>query len=180
MLVQGYGIRNPGIVHYEAFPLNSAGIPIHQASRQIRQRLLNKRLIQFADKTKTLWRKHKAIEKLSQILNMTETCGYVTFVNTGVPDIGCEEYDINVHLKKPKTRTANNKERRRSSGVSQSKTSTSDIGSITSEDIVSEPRCRFIPIQKPMTHVILFVLAAKLLHAECTRPVFTNRWIRNH
>lgn len=67
---------------------------------------------------------------------MSETCGYVTFVNTGVSDIGCEEFDINVHLKRPRSRSATSKERRRSSVLSQSKTSTSDIASITSEDTV--------------------------------------------
>lgn len=41
-------------------------------------------------------------EKLSTILNLENTCGYLTFVNTGVCDIGCENYDINVHLERPK------------------------------------------------------------------------------
>lgn len=54
---------------------------------------------------------HRAIEKLEQVLNLSETCGYITFVNTGVPDIGCEQYDINVHLKKPKARVTKEKKR---------------------------------------------------------------------
>lgn len=55
--------------------------------------------------------RHRAIEKLEQVLNLTDTCGYITFANTGVPDIGCEQYDIDVHLKKPKSRAAKEKKR---------------------------------------------------------------------
>lgn len=54
------------------------------------------------------------MQKLEDVLNLKETCGYITFTNTGVPDIGCEQYDINVHLIKPKRNTVA-KERRRSS-----------------------------------------------------------------
>lgn len=63
------------------------------------------------DTTKLKWVRHRAIEKLERVLNLTDTCGYITFVNTGVPDIGCEQYDINVHLKKPKARNAKEKKR---------------------------------------------------------------------
>lgn len=132
MLVQGYGIRNPAAVHYEAFPFNYSG-----KSGFLFQMHKCKIIDKIPDTTKSCWSEHKAIENLSQVLNLKETCGYVTFINTGVPDIGCEEYDINVHLKKPKSRANINKERRRSSVLSQSKTSTSDMGSITSEDVVS-------------------------------------------
>lgn len=31
---------------------------------------------------------------------MESTCGYITFVNTGVIDIGCEDHDPNVRLGK--------------------------------------------------------------------------------
>lgn len=67
----------------------------------------------FLDASKHKWVNHKGVQKLEDVLNLKETCGYVTFVNTGVPDIGCEQYDINVHLIKPKRLNA--KERRRSS-----------------------------------------------------------------
>lgn len=50
---------------------------------------------------------------------MKETCGYITFINTGVPDIGCEQYDLNVHIIKPK-RAA--KERRKNAPVAASVT----------------------------------------------------------
>lgn len=46
------------------------------------------------------------MQKLEDMLNLKETCGYITFANTGVPDMGCEQYDLNVHLVKPKRSTA--------------------------------------------------------------------------
>lgn len=55
----------------------------------------------------------------------------MTFVNTGVPDIGCEDYDMNVHIRKPKPRSSLNiKDRRRSSQMSSD-------GSVNTEHIVS-------------------------------------------
>lgn len=66
------------------------------------------------DPTKQKWINHKGVQKLEEVLNLKETCGYITFIDTGVPDIGCEQYDINVHLIKPK-RNALAKERRRAS-----------------------------------------------------------------
>lgn len=69
----------------------------------------------FSDQTKQKWIKHKGVQKLEQVLNLKETCGYVTFVNTGVPDIGCEQFDEDVHLIQPKR--SNTKERRRSNQV---------------------------------------------------------------
>lgn len=80
LLVQGYGIRNPAEIRYEAFPFD-----------------LN-------DSITGKWARHRAIQKLSETLDLQHTCGYVTFINTGVPDIGCENYEINVHLTRPKQR----------------------------------------------------------------------------
>lgn len=65
------------------------------------------------DQSKHKWVNHKGIQNLEEVLNLKETCGYVTFINTGVPDIGCEQYDTNVHLIKPKR--FGTKERRRAS-----------------------------------------------------------------
>lgn len=42
------------------------------------------------------------MEKLREILNLDKTCGYITFINTGVPDFGCDEYEDNVQLKRVK------------------------------------------------------------------------------
>ena len=60
VLVQAYGIRDQAELNYEAFPLDSN----------------NK------------WYKHKAIERLSKVLNLKDTFGFITFIRTGVPDIG--------------------------------------------------------------------------------------------
>lgn len=68
-----------------------------------------------SDSSKSKWVKHKGVEKLKEELNLMDTCGYITFINTGVPDIGCEEYELDVHLIKPKSRNAVTKERQNSS-----------------------------------------------------------------
>lgn len=60
------------------------------------------RLFYFSDPTKQKWINHKGVQRLEEVLNLKETCGYITFVNTGVPDIGCDQYDLDVHLVKPK------------------------------------------------------------------------------
>ncbi|XP_059614204.1 protein FAM91A1 [Phlebotomus argentipes] len=81
VLVQGYGIMQPAEIRYESFPF-------HQS-----------------DMNRQKWAKHRAVEKLSDHLNLSSTCGYITFLNTGVPDLGCEtNYDVNVHLKRPERR----------------------------------------------------------------------------
>lgn len=90
VLVQGYGIRQPAEIRYESFPFHR-----NDVNRQ-------------------KWARHRAVEKLSEHLNLSSTCGYITFLNTGVPDLGCEaNYDVNVHLKRPERRKG-----RRNSGPS--------------------------------------------------------------
>lgn len=66
------------------------------------------------DAVKQKWMNHKGVQKLEEVLNLKDTCGYITFINTGVRDIGCEQYDPNVHLIKPK-RYSGAKDRRRTS-----------------------------------------------------------------
>lgn len=80
VLVQGYGIRQSAEVCYEAFPFD------------------------MNDSAKSKWASHRAVEKLREHLNLTETCGYVTFVKSGVPDIGCESYEIDVCLQRPQAK----------------------------------------------------------------------------
>ncbi|XP_058984807.1 protein FAM91A1-like [Musca domestica] len=80
ILLQGYGIRSPGELHYEAFPFTSS------------RREENK------------WSRHKAVLKLQEHLDLQHHCGYITFVNTGVADIGCEQYELEVHLKHPRSK----------------------------------------------------------------------------
>lgn len=55
-----------------------------------------------SDPSKQKWVNHKGVHKLEEVLNLKETCGYITFIKTGVRDIGCENYDMNVHLVKSK------------------------------------------------------------------------------
>ncbi|CAD7004982.1 protein FAM91A1 [Ceratitis capitata] len=80
ILVQGYGIRQPGQLRYEAFPFNRN------------------------DPHQLEWANHKAVQQLSNYLDLEHNCGYITFLNTGVPDIGCESFDLQVHLKPPKNK----------------------------------------------------------------------------
>lgn len=80
ILLQGYGIRTPGELRYEAFPFNSK------------------------DKEQNKWFTHKAVQKLQEHLDLKHHCGHITFVNTGVPDIGCEQYEVDVRLKHPKSK----------------------------------------------------------------------------
>lgn len=67
----------------------------------------------ISDPSKQKWVNHKGVQKLGEVLNLKETCGYITFIRTGARDIGCENYDINVHLVKSK-RLLNVKDQRNS------------------------------------------------------------------
>lgn len=80
VLVQGFGIKEPGELKYEAFPFD------HSST------------------TKCISLNHKGVEKLKSILNFVNVCGYVTLINTGVHDIGCENDDPEVHLERPKSK----------------------------------------------------------------------------
>lgn len=63
VLIQGYGIKQPGETHYEVFPFG-------------------------ANERNSRWGRHSAIRKLARVLDMERSFGYVTFVRTGVPDYG--------------------------------------------------------------------------------------------
>uniref|UniRef100_A0A182XHL4 Potential DNA-binding domain-containing protein n=1 Tax=Anopheles quadriannulatus TaxID=34691 RepID=A0A182XHL4_ANOQN len=62
LLIQGYGINEPAKVHYEPFPFD-----INDEDNR--------------------WGQHAAWNGLSQVVNMEKTFGYVSFINTGVPDL---------------------------------------------------------------------------------------------
>lgn len=82
VLIQGYGIRQPGELCYEAFPFAAS-----------------------TGKGRTsMCKNQKAVDKLTENMNLKNVCGYITFIRTGVPDIGCEEFEIDVHLCRPKTK----------------------------------------------------------------------------
>uniref|UniRef100_A0A182N730 Uncharacterized protein n=1 Tax=Anopheles dirus TaxID=7168 RepID=A0A182N730_9DIPT len=76
LLIQGYGINDPAKVHYEPFPFDIDG---NENNR---------------------WGQHAAWNGLSQVVNMEQTFGYVTFINTGVPDLGCDNYNPTVVLQR--------------------------------------------------------------------------------
>lgn len=80
VLVQGYGIRQPGDLFYEAFPFE----------------------VSSPKNRKSPCKNQKAFDKLSENLNLKNVCGYITFLRSGVPDIGCEEFEIDVCLQRPK------------------------------------------------------------------------------
>uniref|UniRef100_A0A182QJ28 Uncharacterized protein n=1 Tax=Anopheles farauti TaxID=69004 RepID=A0A182QJ28_9DIPT len=75
LLIQGYGINEPAKVHYEPFPFDT-------------------------DDENNRWGQHAAWNGLSQVVNMEQTFGYVTFINTGVPDLGCDNYNPAVVLRR--------------------------------------------------------------------------------
>ncbi len=85
------------------------------------------------------------MEKLGQVLNFENTCGYLTFVKTGVPDLGCESYDENVSLARPKSR----KDRKSSS-----------VGGIIPQ-MENSPSIQSIPLQSPMDEITSFNLIQK-------------------
>ncbi|XP_068148618.1 protein FAM91A1 [Drosophila tropicalis] len=78
ILLQGYGIRAPGQLQYESFPFSTS-----------------------KDERQAKWTGHRAVQKLSELIDLRHQCGYITFLNTGVDDLGCEDYELEVHLKLP-------------------------------------------------------------------------------
>ncbi|KAG5678046.1 hypothetical protein PVAND_007752 [Polypedilum vanderplanki] len=83
ILVQGYGIKNPGEICYESFPLDSN---VSEKGKKVKSK------------------NQRALTKLSEVLNLNDVCGYITFLNTGVPDLGCEEFEMDVCLQRPKSK----------------------------------------------------------------------------
>lgn len=106
VLVQGYdayGTQNSDSEHFEAFPFNYSGkiiLSIFHMRETISIKFAYFSII--SDPSKQKWINHRGVQKLEEILNLKETCGYITFIKTGVRDIGCENYDVNVHLVKSK------------------------------------------------------------------------------
>lgn len=82
VLVQGYGIRQPGELFYEAFPFE----------------------VSSPKNRKSPCKNQKAFDKLSENLNLKNVCGYITFLQSGVPDIGCEDFEMEISLQRPKTK----------------------------------------------------------------------------
>ncbi|XP_062553140.1 protein FAM91A1 [Armigeres subalbatus] len=74
VLIQGYGIKQPAEMHYEVFPFDAGFGRVSE------------------------WSRHSAVRRLAKVLDLQNSFGYMTFIRTGVPDYGCENYDENVHL----------------------------------------------------------------------------------
>ncbi|GAB0089898.1 fam91a1 [Sergentomyia squamirostris] len=103
VLVQGYGIMHPGEIRYESFPFLGNGKHSIGGSDFTFSFFTHFPILESYHKRN--WVKHPAVKKLSHQLNLTSTCGYLTFLNTGVPDLGCEsDHDVNVRLKRPERR----------------------------------------------------------------------------
>lgn len=41
---------------------------------------------------------------MSDVLNLKDICGYITFLKTGVADLGCEDFQMDVCLQRPKSK----------------------------------------------------------------------------
>lgn len=80
VLIQGYGIRHSGELCYEAFPFVTS----------------------TSKGRKIPCKNQKAIDKLSENIDLKRVCGYITWLRTGVTDLGCEEFEIDVSLQRPK------------------------------------------------------------------------------
>ncbi|XP_053669563.1 protein FAM91A1 [Anopheles marshallii] len=110
LLIQGYGINEPAKVHYEPFPFD-----INDENNR--------------------WGQHAAWNGLSQIVNMEQTFGYVTFINTGVPDLGCDNYNPSVVLK----RTSNKKQKSAEKPDESSKAITEPVKLSTTDEEETMP-----------------------------------------
>lgn len=101
VLIQGYGIRTAGELHYESFPFNE---------------------------TRPEFAQHRGVLRMQKHLNFTNTCGYVTFLKTGVRDIGCDDDVADVKLQRPQRRRSSAK------GQQQRQPQKTSIPSPTSAD----------------------------------------------
>uniref|UniRef100_A0A182XW72 FAM91 N-terminal domain-containing protein n=1 Tax=Anopheles stephensi TaxID=30069 RepID=A0A182XW72_ANOST len=113
LLIQGYGINEPAKVHYEPFPFD-----INDEDNR--------------------WGQHAAWNGLSQVVNMEQTFGYVTFINTGVPDLGCDNYNPAVVLKRTGEKKQKNATKAEESSTKPTVTPPSSKSTVTEEDNVAE------------------------------------------
>ncbi|XP_035894750.1 protein FAM91A1 [Anopheles stephensi] len=112
LLIQGYGINEPAKVHYEPFPFD-----INDEDNR--------------------WGQHAAWNGLSQVVNMEQTFGYVTFINTGVPDLGCDNYNPAVVLKRTGEKKQKNATKAEESSTKPTVTPPSTKATVTEEDNVA-------------------------------------------
>lgn len=83
----------------------------------------------LADAAREPFVQHRGVQRLKKHLNFTNTCGYITFLKTGVKDIGSEEDAVDVKLQRP--------QRRKSSAVGATKRRESNIPKDPAAEILS-------------------------------------------
>ncbi|KAK4882938.1 hypothetical protein RN001_006257 [Aquatica leii] len=87
VLLQAYGVHQPAQTHIVPFPFSSSTLGTGQGEGQH----------QFMQ-----WQNHTAVKNLLGLIDLNQNCGYLTFVNIGVKDLGCTERDLVVRLGRQK------------------------------------------------------------------------------
>lgn len=64
-------------------------------------------IVPFPIQEDSKWLKHPAVCNLKEEIDLEHSCGYLTMVNIGVKDLGCEKRDRNVRLGKHKNNNGN-------------------------------------------------------------------------
>ncbi|KAK5637850.1 hypothetical protein RI129_000154 [Pyrocoelia pectoralis] len=89
VLLQAYGVHQSAQIHIKPFPFQNdantkgQGEGVHSIQ----------------------WAKHPAVQRLSGLVDLDKNCGYLTFVNIGIKDLGCANRDPIVRLGRHKVNT---------------------------------------------------------------------------
>ncbi|KAF5273065.1 hypothetical protein FQR65_LT04807 [Abscondita terminalis] len=86
VLLQAYGVHQPAQTHIIPFPFFSNELG-------------------ESELTPVHWQNHAAVKNLLGLIDLNQNCGYLTFVNIGVRDLGCSERDPAVRLGRSKGAT---------------------------------------------------------------------------
>ncbi|XP_031352346.1 protein FAM91A1 [Photinus pyralis] len=91
VLLQAYGVHQSAQVHIKPFPFEKdTNIMCHGEGVHA-----------------IPWAKHPAVQRLSGLVDLEQNCGYLTFVNIGVRDLGCPNRDPIVRLGRQKVNPNN-------------------------------------------------------------------------
>lgn len=104
VLLQAYGLRSPGELRYESFPFDESGEWGLIIIDLFNKATLTDSHFYSLEPDHLKFAQHRGIIRMKKLLNFTNTCGYVTFLKTGVKDIGCEEDVADVKLQRPQRR----------------------------------------------------------------------------
>ncbi|KAF5296002.1 hypothetical protein FQA39_LY12774 [Lamprigera yunnana] len=88
VLLQAYGVHQPAQTHVTPFPF------ISNAPAKSRGEGVN---------VQVQWQNHPVVKNLVGLVDLSRNCGYLTFVNVGVKDLGCINRDPMVRLGRHKT-----------------------------------------------------------------------------